>query len=197
MDICPLCFESMDMEGYRDERQNTATCYKLDCGHAYHTSCIIGCLTQMNRKCPQCNNQKDPSKELTKEALAAKLIREVKRDDQVKTLIDEFKETKEEYSEGLAQLKKDLRAYAESRSAELCLPDKRKYMMECLSAIQTTSKMIAKQKGPQYSGALKDTITIAMRYRWGIVPFEQVFFGREEARRIYRLKYPHLYLDLF
>lgn len=195
MDVCPLCFENMDMQGYQDERQNTAECYKLDCGHAYHTACIIGCLTQMNRKCPQCNSQKDPSKELTKEALAAKLIREIKRDDRVKPLIDELKETRDEYTSNISQLKKDIRKYAETRAAELCIPDKRKYMMECLSEIQRNAKAIAKQKGQHYDGALT-TVRDRGRY-WRGTPFDELFFGRQMSYSIHRSKYPRLYLDLF
>jgi hypothetical protein len=195
MDICPLCFEHMDMMGYQDERQNTTECYKLDCGHAYHTSCIITCLTQMNRKCPQCNSQKDPSKELTKEALASKLIRELKRDDRVKPLMDEFKESYDEYSTTLSQFKKDLKKFVESHAQELCLEEKRKYMMKCISEIQTTSKAIARQKGTQYQGAL--TPMRNHRDYWNGTGFEQVFFGRSMSRTIHRLKYPHLYLNLY
>lgn len=116
MDMCILCYENMDMMNYKDERQNTATCYKLDCGHAYHTACIIGCLTQMNRKCPQCNTEKDPSKELSKQGLAEKLLREIRNDEHVKPLVEEFKEIKEEYSESILQLKKDIREYAKKRA---------------------------------------------------------------------------------
>ena len=117
-------------------------------------ACIITCLTQMNRKCPQCNSQNDPSRELTKEALASKLIRELKKDDRVKPLMDEFKESYDEYSATLSRFKKDIRNFVETHAQELCLEDKRKYMMKCISEIQTTSRAIARQKGTQYQGAL-------------------------------------------
>ena len=184
----------MDMQSYQDERQNTTQAYKLDCGHAYHTSCIITCLTQMNRKCPQCNSHKDPSKELTKEALASKLIRELKRDDRVKPLMDEFKESYDEYSSTLCQFKKDLKKFVETHAQELYLEDKRKYMMKCISEIQTTTKIIAKQRGVEYQGAL---VPARNREYWNGTSFEQVFFGRSMSRTIHRLKYPHLYLNLY
>ena len=196
MDICALCFDNMDMLAYQDDRQNTPTCYKLDCGHAYHTPCIIGCLTQMNRKCPQCNNQKDPSKELSKEALAAKLIRELKRDDRIKPIIDEFKEIRQEYSEAVTQLKKDIKEYSEKRAAELCVPEKRKYLMTCLTQLQGTTRSVAKAKGPAYSGAVKEVAGRGVRW-WEGSAFDRAFFGREAAQAIRRLKFPRLYLDLF
>lgn len=196
MDMCILCYENMDMISYRDERENTSTCYKLDCGHAYHTACIIGCLTQMNRKCPQCNTEKDPSKELTKQGLAEKLLREIRNDEQVKPLINEFKEIKDEYSESIIQLKNDIREYAKKRADELCIPNKRKYIMTCLSKVQTTAKNVAKQKGSQYSGALKESKDTHRRW-WRGTTFDQIFFGKQTSYSIYRLKYPHLSLNLF
>jgi hypothetical protein len=189
MDICPLCFEGMDMLGYQDERQNTTECYKLDCGHAYHTGCIISCLTQMNRKCPQCNADKDPSKELTREALASKLIREVKRDERVKFLLGEFKEIREEYSE-------DIKEYGEKRAAELCVPEKSKYLMDSHKEIQSTARRIAREKGIEYVGALKDVVNRRNRW-WEGSAFDRAFFSKKEAYSIRRLKFPRLYLDLF
>jgi hypothetical protein len=196
MDVCPLCFEGMDMLGYQDERQNTAECYKLDCGHAYHTGCIISCLTQMNRKCPQCNADKDPTRELTREALAAKLIREVRRDDRVKPLLEEFKEIREEYVDSLKQLKKDIKEYAEKRGAELCVPEKRKYLMDCHKEIQSMAKQTAKSKGIEYVGALKDIANRGNRW-WEGSAFDRAFFGRQLAYGIRRLKFPRLYMDLY
>lgn len=196
MDICPLCFENMDMKSYEDERQNTTESYKLDCGHAYHTACIISCLTQMNRKCPQCNSHKDPSKELTKEALASKLLKEVKKDNRVKDLIDEFKESRDEYAETLSQFKKDIKKYIETRGEELCISEKRKYMIKCLSEIQTTSKTVAKEKSLEHQGALVPSRG-RHRHPWNGTQFDQLFFGRTMSYTIHRLKFPHLYLNLY
>ena len=196
MNICAICFETMDMQEFEDSQSQTSTCFKLECEHAYHTSCIIRCLSQSGRKCPQCNSEKDPARQLTQEALASKLVNELKRNDAIKPLIAEFKEGKEEYAQTIQQLKKDIKEYAELRAKELCIPDKRKYVMNCLSEIQRTTKSIAAQKGTQYVGAIKHA-TGRNRTYVGTPSFDRVFFGIQGAYSISRLKYPRLYLELF
>jgi hypothetical protein len=150
----------------------------------------------MNRKCPQCNSGKDPSKELTKEGLVAKLLKEVKKDNRVKDLIDEFKESRDEYAETLSQFKKDIKKYIETRGEELCISEKRKYMIKCLSEIQSTSKTVAKEKSLEHQGALVPPRG-RRRNPWNGTPFDQLFFGRTMSYTIHRLKHPYIYLKLF
>jgi hypothetical protein len=193
-DPCIICFDPMDMKSFQDEQENTETCIKLECGHAYHTRCIIRCLSQMNQKCPNCNKNKSPSEELTREGLAKKLVSELKRDPEVKFIITEFKESSLEYSDTILQLKKDIKAFITKRSEELQLSEKRKYMLECLSKIQTTSKVVSRTKGAQYVAALH-TRTMGRYWRGSI--FERIFFGTQESYRIRRLKTPGLYMPLY
>uniref|UniRef100_A0A6C0ENN4 RING-type domain-containing protein n=1 Tax=viral metagenome TaxID=1070528 RepID=A0A6C0ENN4_9ZZZZ len=194
MDPCVLCFEDMDMIRFQDTRKSTITCVKLQCGHAYHTECIVNCLSVSNFGCPTCNKQKTPCEELTREGLAKKLVGELKKEDDIKFLINEFKESSLEYNEAISTLKKDTKAFISKRSEELQLADKRKYMLDCLTKLQSTARSISKTKGPQYSGALN--IRVIGRYRRG-TPFERLFFSIQEAYRIYRLKTPTLYMPLY
>jgi len=36
---CNICYENMDMLEYNDPNESTLTCFKLECGHSYHTKC--------------------------------------------------------------------------------------------------------------------------------------------------------------
>lgn len=191
---CSICFDAMDMRPFEDERDNTETCVKLDCGHAYHTRCIVRCLSQMNRKCPNCNIDKTPMQELTREGLAKKLLGEVKRDSEVKFLISEFKESSSEYADTISTLKKDIKEFIIKRKEELRVDEKRRYMLECLAKVQSTSKTVSRTKGPQYVAALRVSTT---RTYWRGTGFERMFFGAQEAYRIRRLKVPRLIIPLY
>lgn len=193
MEPCVICFEEMDMIPYQDEREQTETCIRLDCGHAYHTRCIVRCLSQMNQKCPNCNTIKTPVQELTREVIAKNLIREIKKDAEMKLLLDEYKEAREELSETESQIRKDIKEFIEKRKEELCMNDKRKYFINCLARIQSTAKTIAKTKGPQYTGAL---LPERNRHYWGSY-FERLMFGLQQSRSNTRLKYPYLRMSLY
>lgn len=193
MDPCVICFEDMDMKTFEDERQQTPTCIKLECGHAYHTLCIIRCLSNMHQKCPNCNKDKTPKLELTREGLAKKLVSEMRKDDDVKFLMTEYKEIRDELHEANVQLKKDVKLYIEQRKVELNIPEKRRYFMECILKLQGKARTVAKEKGPEYVGA----ITVDRRFRYGLSAFECNFFGRTQAYTNRRLKFPYLRLNLY
>ncbi len=193
MDPCVICFEGMDMKSFEDERENTGTCFKLECGHAYHTRCIIQCLSHMHQKCPNCNKTKTPKQELTREGLVKKLVAELRRDDDIKFLMNEYHEIREELNEANAQLKKDIKEYVEKRRIELNIIEKKSYFLSCLAKIQGKARAIAKTKGPEYVGA----ISAQSRYRFWLSSFECNFFGRGQAYTNRRLKFPYLRLSLY
>ena len=179
------------MVSFEDQRENTETCIKLDCGHAYHTRCIVRCLSHLNQKCPNCNTTKSPSKEITREGLARKLISEIKKDDDVRFLLNEYKEVREELVEAERQMKTDVKEFIKKRNEELCLDQKRSYFISCLSRIQSTAKGIAKTKGPQYVGALVPD-RAARRYYWYGGYFDRLMFGETQTRANHRLKFPYI-----
>jgi hypothetical protein len=196
MDACVLCFEDMDMMSYQDERESTQTCVKLDCGHAFHTQCIVRCLSQAERKCPQCNSNKDPEQTMTEEGIAIQYVSEIKKDERMRMLFNELKEAREECGKAIAQLKKETREYAESRKKELQVDEKRKYMIDCLGELRRVSREVAKDKGSKYMGALKYIYDSRTRYYAG-TSFEKYFLGKQAAYGLYRLKHPGVYIHLY
>jgi hypothetical protein len=195
MDICPICLEDMDMIHYNDERESSPSCFKMNCGHAYHTKCIITCLSVEGKKCPQCNDKKTAAQELSIEGLRAKYLREIKRDKDIQFLMNELTLSDQEYSEARRQLKKDIQEFINKRKIELGMDVKRDYVLECLKRIRNDSKTIAKEKGPEYVASL---VPSEGRYRrgWGGTPFERHFFGRTKAYHFCRLKNAYIHLRI-
>ena len=191
-DPCVICFDGMDMRSFEDARDNTETCIKLECGHAYHTRCIIRCLSEMNRKCPNCNKEKNARHDLTREGLTKQFMSEIKKDTDIKFLVKELAEIKEELHETNVQLKKDVTEYFEKRKIELNFSEKRNYLIHCLSKIQRKTRSLAREKGPEYVGALAYE-----RSYYGTTTFERNFFGTSQAYAISRLKFPYLRLKLY
>ena len=195
MDICPICLEDMDMIHYNDERESSSSCFKMNCGHAYHTKCIINCLSIEGKKCPQCNDKKSAAQELSFEGLKKKYLGEIKRDKDIQFLMNELNLSDQEYSEARRQLKKDIQEFINKRKVELGMDVKRDYVLECLKRIRNDSKTIAKEKGPEYVASL---VPDEGRYRrsWGGTPFERHFFGRTKAYHFCRLKNAYIHLRI-
>jgi hypothetical protein len=196
MDPCVICFDDMDMASYQDQRESTETCIKLDCGHSYHTKCIVRCLSQLDQKCPNCNSSKTPSKELTREGLARKLVSEIKRIDEVKFLLNEHSESFNELKSAQKQLSTDIKAYIKQRKIELQINEKRSYFMDCINNLYSTMKKHAKLKAPQFIGALQPEARRRHHYWYGSY-LDEIVFGRPKARSMYRLKFPFLRIRLY
>jgi hypothetical protein len=196
MDICPICLEDMDMIHFNDERESTPLCFKMNCGHAYHTKCIISCLSVEGKKCPQCNDKKSASQELSIEGLRAKYLREIKRDKDIQFLMNELTLSEQEYTDAKRQLKKDIQEFINKRKVELGMDVKREYVLECLKRIRNDSKVIAKEKGPEYVACLVPGDQRGYRRSWGGTPFERHFFGRTKAYHFCRLKNTYIHLKI-
>jgi hypothetical protein len=147
----------------------------------------------MHQKCPNCNKNKTPKQELTREGLARKLVCELRKDDDIKFLTNEYYEIREELNEATTQLKRDVKEYVQKRRAELNIVEKKNYFLSCLAKIQGKARALAKIRGPEYVGA----ITNPTRYRFWLSSFECNFFGRAQAYTNRRLKYPYLRLNLW
>jgi hypothetical protein len=86
----------MDMQEFGDARHHTETCRKLQCGHAYHTDCIIEFLSNSNHKCPACNQYKTPEAKFKLRTKLMQMVMEVRREPDMQEIIKEMAESKKE-----------------------------------------------------------------------------------------------------
>lgn len=154
--LCAICFEQMDMLTYQDEHESTSTCFKLRCGHAFHTKCIIDCLQKTNKKCPHCNSHKTPEEILTMEGTIAKLLTESSRNKQLREELNEFKTHKQKLSSKIKQIKKETAEFVNKRKEELMITESRKQLSSSMRKVNTKLAKICMEKGPMYYGAYKN-----------------------------------------
>ena len=183
--ICTICFDEMDMNSYQDDQDQTLTCYKLECGHAYHTKCIVTCLQKMNNNCPNCRSQKTPQEILTLEGLVSQLLNEVRRGKQLKLEMDGYKASVKNYEDSLKQLKNDTKQFIETRKTELNIPQKRKQFYLSTNRVKSKFLKICREKGPMYLGAYKN-LTEWRRDRFLFSP----------RRKMYKLRNPYVYVRI-
>lgn len=196
---CSICFDDMDMKEYKDEQECTLTCFKLECGHAYHTKCIITLLTGSESKCPTCNSRTTPKKKLEHQAVVKKMLREVKLTQQVQVASLEYKAAKKEMEAVVKQMKADTIEWIQKRTEELKIKEIRDYFIQSMSNVRATVNTAARLKGQAYVGALEELkSSVISRRRWGSMrPFEEYCFGQVRHWRLYRLKNPGIYVKLF
>jgi len=191
---CPICFDDMDMADFRDERASTETCFKLECGHAFHTRCIVQFLTRTEHKCPSCNKHKTPEQQIERAGVIHKLLKEISKDERVRIAKSEFMNATNEYKVVLSQVRKEAREWAKARSAELQIPKFRGYWKSSITAVKTAARDVAAEKGFKYTGALNADDRINRTY--GMKLAESIIFGKTSSINDWRLKHPRIWATL-
>jgi len=193
---CPICFDDMDMETFEDERESTETCFKLECGHAFHTKCVVNFLTRTELKCPACNQHKTPEQELEHEGIMRALIGEIKKDDRVRIAKDEHLQAKNEYRCKLKQLSDESKEWVKMKAAELKIDEHKKYYLNTLQNVIKSGNIVAKEKGGKYVAAMNSTKGFSGRGRyWGVSLLKRLLFGKSYfAISEYRFRNPRIYV---
>jgi len=189
---CIICFDEMDMQEFNDTREGTQTCFKLDCGHAYHTKCIIEYLSKTEHTCPSCNKYKTPEQELEREFVLRNLATKIKKDERLRIVKKEYISAESEYKTLLIKLKKEAKEWIHKRAEELKLEDHKNYYRKAKKAVISTSKEVATELGPKYIGALNSDNRPVSRYlRGGLTFTQKIIFGSSfNDWKSYRLLHP-------
>ena len=116
MPDCSVCQQEMDLEEFQDTRESTATCVKLECGHAYHTRCAISYLKRTNFDCILCNRHKEPHERLEEEELALNTFAVVKREPAFRNLKREALGKYKAYKEAKKVFQKEVNEFLASRN---------------------------------------------------------------------------------
>lgn len=183
--VCAICYDEMDMNSYEDENDSTSTCFKLECGHAYHTRCIVSCLQRTHSKCPQCNSHKTPQQVLTMEGLITEVFDDVRKKQDLKPELIKYKESKKELETAIKTIKDDVKDFIEKRKHELQFKEKKKQLGMSMRAVRLKFGKICKQRGPLYSGAYSNTAD------WRRTRL--IFPG---SHHIHRRRYPYVFVRL-
>jgi len=192
---CPICYENMDMKEYDDAAEGTDTCHKLECGHAFHTKCIILVLTKTRHACPSCNKNKPPEKQLEIEGLIRTTLLAVKRDPRVKAVREEFETGKEEYKQVLRQLQEESREWITKRAEELNIKEYRSYYYSSASAVMVTARKVAREMGPKFIAAINSDRR--PNNRWGASISKRTIFGvNPPGYRDWKLTHPRVWVRI-
>jgi hypothetical protein len=184
----------MDMQEYNDANESTQTCYKLECGHAYHTKCIVRFLTSTQHKCPLCNKHKTPDEQISREGVIRSLLTEVKKTTEFRDAKQEYILARDEYINVLKSFKADVKKYLYAKAIEFRIKEHRNYYKDAVLNVMNTSKKIAKTLGFKYLGAV--SADDFKRNRYGVPIVKTIILGEEYYKDRWRLENPRFWCSM-
>lgn len=188
---CNICYENMDMIEYKDPNECTLTCFKLECGHSYHTKCIINFLNNTSHKCPVCNTYKTNDDKIELEGKIRKLLLEISKEPEIRSIKEEYNIAKQEYRESLFECKKAMILLFKEQVSKLKILEKRSYFLSCINTLKSKVKEKANEKTNKHIGAA----LFSYEYFTRRTRFESVFLG-QNYWVIRRMIHPRLFLRL-
>jgi hypothetical protein len=172
----------MDMEDYNDERPSTETCFKLDCGHAFHTRCIFQYLRETEYECIQCNVRRSPREEIELTGYIAQALEDLRADPEIRRLRREVDEAVTEFRAARDEVKKALEAAAPEIQERAGYASLRKETLLRIRRLKAHLKEACIRRNPMTAGV------------WGIAG--DGILNRAFIPRARGLHCPYLYLKI-
>jgi hypothetical protein len=183
----------MDMIEYKDPNECTLTCFKLECGHAFHTKCIINVLNHTSHKCPVCNKYKTNDDKIELEGKIRKLLLEISKEPEIRSIKEEYNIAKQEYKDSLFECKKAMLLLFKEQVSKLKILEKRSYFLSCIRTLKNKVKEKAIEKTNKHFGAM----VFSQEFFRRSARFESIFLGLGRNYWIInRMKHPRLFLRL-
>ena len=182
---CILCYEPLDVPVYEQNTTNDiivgATSSRLQCGHAYHTICVLKSL-QHRSVCPLCNivgrmndtNEWWQNGRIEMEGRCLEIMEKVKKDREVREALRECKAAGKEVTVLKKEFLKRVKEFKTGLRAELGTDEKVKAVLKAKTSVMRIFARKAKNEGSLAAGAH----TILPVYK-----VERFLFGRDRLFR--------------
>ena len=190
---CILCYEPLDVPVYEENTTDDiivgATSSRLQCGHAYHTLCVLRAL-QHRSTCPLCNvigqmNERGDewwnNGRIEMEGRCMKIMEKVKKDKEVKEALREYKAAGKDIMSLKKEFLKRVKVFKTGLRTEMGVDEKVKAVMKTKNTVLRLFTRKAKSEGTLIAGALN----ILPAYR-----VEKFLLG---ATRFFRWRMHHVF----
>uniref|UniRef100_A0A6C0KAV6 RING-type domain-containing protein n=1 Tax=viral metagenome TaxID=1070528 RepID=A0A6C0KAV6_9ZZZZ len=161
---CILCYEPLDVPVY--EQNNTddiivgATSSRLQCGHAYHTHCLLRAL-QHRSSCPLCTlvggaNDRDNwwhNGQIALEGRCLGIMEKVKKDREVRESLRDYKVATKDIMIVKKEFQKRVKEFKTGLRTEMGVDEKLKAVMKAKSSVLRIFTRKAKSEGSLVAGA--------------------------------------------
>lgn len=158
---CILCYDPLDVPVF--ERNTTddiivgATSSRLQCGHAYHTTCLLRAL-QHRASCPLCsmvreNDEGVWDRRIALEGRCMEIMEKVKKDREVREAMRTYKACVKDITGVKKEFVKRVKEFKTGLRAEMGVDEKVKSVLKAKSSVMRIFSRKAKSEGTVIVGA--------------------------------------------
>ena len=161
---CILCYEPLDVLVYQTNPTGDiivgATSSRLQCGHAYHTPCLLRAL-QYRTSCPLCTlvggaddeNNWWHNGHIVLEGRCIEIMEKVKKDKEVREALREYKAATKDVMTVKKEFVKRVKEFKRGLRAEMAVDEKVSAVMKSKSSVTRIFAHKAKNEGSLVAGA--------------------------------------------